>query len=84
MEILIDTAVIYNDEEIIDIIHGKQSGLFRSIKNHPTWETIMEDLYEAGIDEAKTLEELESIYASDKLESFTYNIKIFIGKTYKR
>ena len=83
MGILIDTAVIYNDEEIIDIIHGKQSGLFRSIKAHSTWETIMEDLDDKGI-EVNNLDELETVFQSHPTEAFTYNIKIFIGKTYKR
>lgn len=82
MGILIDTAVIYNDEEIIDIIHGKQSGLFRSIKSHSTWETIMEDFDEVNI-EVNNLDELEIAFQSQYSESFTYNIKIFIGKTYK-
>ena len=83
MGILIDTAVIYNDEEIIDIIHGKESGLFRSIKNHPTWETIMEELDEAKIT-ANNLDEIQSIYKDSRTDLFTYRIKVFIGKTYKR
>lgn len=83
MGMLIDTAVIYNDEEIIDIIHGKQSGLFRSIKNHSIWETVMEELDAVNI-EVNNLDELELAYQSSQAESFTYNIKIFIGKTYKR
>lgn len=82
MNIKLDTAIIYNDEEIIDIIHGRTQGLFRSIRDHTTWETIMEDLDESGIT-VKNLDELEEAYASGKLESFTYNIKIFRGKTYK-
>jgi len=79
---LIDTAVIYNDEEIIDIIHGKQSGLYRSIKNHSIWETMLEELDEANIT-ANNLDEIQAIYRDSKTDLFTFRIKIFVGKTYK-
>jgi hypothetical protein len=82
MAVKIDTAVIYNDETVIDVVHGKEDGLFRSIKSHPTWETIMEDLYDLGIT-VQNLDELEHVYSTSGSDLFTFKIKVFKGKTYK-
>jgi hypothetical protein len=82
MAVKIDTAVIYNHEQVVDVIHGKENGLFRSIKSHPTWESIMEDLYEIGV-QVSDLDELEHVYTQSDSDLFQYRIKIFRGKTYK-
>jgi hypothetical protein len=82
MNLKIDTAVIYSNDEILDVVHGKAEGLFRTLTDHYSWETILESLYESET-VLKNLEELEDAQSSGKLDSCSYIVKIFRGKTYK-
>ncbi|ANB40476.1 hypothetical protein BOW80_gp74 [Flavobacterium phage Fpv3] len=47
---MFETVVIYSDDDIIDVIHGKNSELLRTLKKHQVWETMMEEFDEQNIE----------------------------------
>ncbi|ALN97319.1 hypothetical protein BOX09_gp76 [Flavobacterium phage Fpv1] len=82
-----ETVVIYSDDDIIDVIHGKNSELLRTLKKHQTWETIMEELQDS-LDETSNANDLTDINSLEKLHQnqiidTTIRIKIFKNQNYK-
>lgn len=78
-----ETVVIYTDDDIIDVIHGKNSELLRTLKKHQTWETMMEELDEQNA-VPQNIDEL-LWYHNHSLTNNPYSIriKLFKNQNYK-
>lgn len=64
--------VLSFEEEIIDVITGKDIGLLNKLKRHLHWDQIQEELEDKKIPVPKSLEELEKlIYTSDLKNKIT-------------
>ncbi len=84
---MFETVVIYSDDDIIDVIHGKNSSLLKILKQHEIWETIMEELQEnldelSNIDDIKNINYLEELHQNQIVDT-TIKIKIFRNQKYK-
>lgn len=84
---MFETVVIYSDDDIIDVIHGKNSSLLKILKQHEIWETIMEELQEnldelSNIDDIKNINYLEELHQNQIIDT-TIKIKIFRNQKYK-
>jgi membrane-bound ClpP family serine protease len=78
-----ETVVIYSDDDIIDVIHGKNSELLRTLKKHQTWETMMEELDEHN-KEPKNINELLLEHESSLINNpYSIRIKLFKNQNYK-
>jgi hypothetical protein len=78
-----ETVVIYTDYDIIDVIHGKNSELLRTLKKHETWETMMEELDEHKA-QPQNIDELLWYHNHSLLNNpYSIRIKIFKNQNYK-
>lgn len=80
---MFETIVIYSDDDIIDVIHGKNSELLRTLKKHQVWETMMEELDEQK-ENPKNIDELEKSHHFTLMNNpYSIRIKIFKNQKYK-
>lgn len=78
---MFETVVIYSDDDIIDVIHGQNSELLRTLKKHQVWETMMEEFDEQNI-EPKNINDV-LLYHECSLTNNPYSIRIKIFKNQK-
>lgn len=81
---MFETVVIYSDDDIIDVIHGQNSELLRTLKKHQMWETMMEELDEQKVS-PQSIDELEIEHQHFIMNTpYSIRIKIFKNQFYKK
>lgn len=81
--IKIDTLIIHNDCEVIDVIHGNGESILTYFKKNPLWEQIMEDCSSNLIDIPSTLEEIVKLYDKNNTSFNTdWQLTLLVNKDY--
>lgn len=71
-----DLAIIFNNEEVLEVIIGKGNGLLKKIKESDHWDSLEEECWEEQ-NLFETIDELKSFF--DKNNS-QYSVRIDIKK----
>lgn len=83
MTLKFETLVIFNDEDIIDVIYGQNSELLKSLHKHEVWETIQEELDDQGkLDDINNINDLNLIHKSVSMDEYTIKVKLFENQSY--
>jgi hypothetical protein len=71
-----DIAIIFNDEEVLEIIIGKGNGLLKKIKDSDNWDFLLEECFEEKT-EFDTIDDLKEFFDKNNLK---FQTKLTIKK----
>jgi hypothetical protein len=81
---MFETLVIFTEDDVLELIHAKNSELLRKLKDLPVWDTIEEDLSDNNIslNSIQDLQDLIQALSSIAPEDRSIRLKLFLDQRY--